>query len=55
MKLITYINQRTKEKYLCENPRDFQWIDGVKFIKVRKPNEHREFLIRQDTLERITA
>ncbi len=53
MKSMTFENRFNRERFECDNVRDVEVIDGVEYLKVRKPNTQRQFLIRKDSLEKV--
>ena len=48
-----YENSINRERYICDNPRDTQEIEGVVYLTVRKPDTERTFLMRKDALKRV--
>jgi hypothetical protein len=50
---MTFENRFNRERFECDNVRDVEVIDGVEYLKVRKPNTQRQFLIRKDILEKV--
>ena len=53
MKSITYRNRMNGERFVCDDVRLVETIDGVDYIIVHRPNEQRMFKMRKDALERI--
>ena len=53
MKSMTFENKFNRERFECDNVRDVEVIDGVDYLKVRKPNTARQLLIRKDILIKI--
>lgn len=53
MKSMTFENKFNRERFECDNVRDIEVIDGIEYLRVRKPNTARQLLIRRDTLEKI--
>lgn len=53
MKPTLFENLFTKEKLICENPRDVQEIDGVEYLLVHREFNQRNFLIRRDSLKKL--
>ena len=43
------------ERFVCDNVRTVEVIDGVEYLVVHRPNEHRTFKMRKDALEKDTA
>lgn len=50
---ITFRNKITLEILICENINNKRHFDGVTWLSVHRPNESRQFLIREDALERV--
>lgn len=48
-----YENAINRQRYICDNPRDTQEIDGVSYLTVREPNSPRTFLMRKDALIKV--
>jgi len=55
MKLVTFESKLNRDRFECDNVRDVEVIDGVEYLKVRKPNTARQFLFRKDTLVKVKA
>jgi hypothetical protein len=55
MKPVTFKNRMNGERFVCDNVRTVEVIDGVEYLIVHRPNEHRLFKIRKDVLEKDTA
>jgi hypothetical protein len=53
MKSVTLRNVLNGEKFVCDDFRQVEVIDGVEFVYVRRPNEHRLLKVRKDILERV--
>jgi len=53
MKSITYRNRMNGERFVCDDVRLVETIDGVDYIIVHRPNEQRMFKMRKDALERV--
>jgi hypothetical protein len=53
MKAITFKNILNSERFVCDNVRTIEVIDGVEYLIVHRPNEHRVFKMRKDALEKI--
>lgn len=53
MRSMTFENRFNRERFECDNVRDVEVIDGVEYLKVRKPNTQRIVLMRKDTLEKV--
>ena len=46
-------NMITRERLICRNINLVRYFDGIAYLSVRKENETRQFLIRQDALTQI--
>jgi hypothetical protein len=55
MKSITLKNRMNGERFICDDVRTVEVIDGVEYLVVHRPNEHRHFKMRKDVLEKDTA
>jgi hypothetical protein len=55
MKSITLKNRMNGERFICDDVRTVEVIDGVEYLVVHRPNEHRHFKMRRDVLEKDTA
>ena len=55
MKPQFFRNRLNGERFVCEDTRAVEYIDGVEYLVVHRPNEPREFKMRRDALERDTA
>ena len=55
MKPMTFKNRMNNERFVCDNVRTVEVIDGVEYLLVHRPNEHRVFKMRKDALEKDTA
>jgi hypothetical protein len=53
MKPMTFRNILNGERFVCDDVRTVEFIDGVEYLIVHKPNEHRVFKMRKDALEKI--
>ena len=53
MKSMLFESKLNRERFECDNVRDVEVIDGVEYLRVRKPNTARQFLIRKDSLEKV--
>ena len=53
MKPMTFESKLNRDRYECDNVRDVEVIDGIEYLRVRKPNTQRQFLIRKDSLEKV--
>ena len=55
MKSMTFKNRMNGERFICDDVRTVEVIDGVEYLIVHRPNEHRIFKMRKDVLEKDTA
>lgn len=53
IKPVIFENITSKEKYLCDNPRNVVLIDGVEFIEVYSESNARKHLMRKAALQRV--
>ena len=53
MKPMTFKNRMNGERFVCDDVRLVEVIDGVEYILVHRPNEQRVFKMRKDALERV--
>ncbi len=53
MKAIMFKNRFNNEHFVCDDIRLTENIDGVEYIIVHRPNEHRHFKMRKDVLEKV--
>ena len=53
MKAMSFKNRMNGERFVCEDVRQVEVIDGVEYIVVHRPNETRMFKMRKDALERV--
>ena len=53
MKPVNLINRVNNERFICENIRETQFIDGVEYLRVRRAGEQRWFLMRKEVLEKV--
>ena len=53
MKPMTFKNRMNNERFVCDDVRTIEVIDGVEYLLVHRPNEHRLFKMRKDALEKI--
>ena len=49
---VTLINPVNSEEWICEDYNDIRIIDGVEYVKVRKPIMQRTVLMRKDVLRK---
>ena len=55
MKPTLFKNRFNNERFVCDDPRVTETIDGVEYVVVHRPNEHRPLKMRRDALEKINA
>ncbi len=55
MKPTIFKNRMNSEQFVCDDTRVTETIDGIEYILVHRPNEHRVFKMRRDALERINT
>ena len=55
MKPTLFKNRLNSERFVCDDTRVTDVIDGVEYLVVHRPNEHRLFKMRRDVLEKDTA
>ena len=55
MKSMTFKNRLNGERFICDDVRAVEVIDGVEYLVVHRPNEHRSFKMRRDALEKDTT
>ena len=53
MKSVTFKNKFNSEKFVCEDVRAVEVIDGIEYLVVHRPNEQRIFKMRKDALEKV--
>ena len=53
MKPKTFKNRMNGDKFVCDDVRLVEVIDGVEYIIVHRPNEQRTFKMRRDALEQV--
>ena len=49
---VTLVNPLNSEEWLCEDYNDVRFIDGVEYVKVRKPIMQRIVLMRKEALRK---
>ncbi len=49
---VTLVNPVNTEEWICEDYNDIRIIDGVEYVKVRKPIMQRTVLMRKDVLRK---
>ena len=55
MKPVIFKNRFNGERFVCEDTRAVETIDGVEYLLVHRPNENRQFKMRRDALERVNG
>jgi hypothetical protein len=55
MKPVMFKNRLNNERFVCEDIRAVDVIDGVKYLIVHRPNEQRMFKMRKDALEKVNG
>ena len=55
MKPTTFKNILNGERFVCDDVRTVEVIDGVEYLVVHRPNDQRMFKMRRDALEKIVA
>jgi len=55
MKATMFKNMFNNEHFVCDDVRVTETIDGVEYIVVRRPNEHRPLKMRRDALVKINT
>jgi len=55
VKPVHFRNRVNRERFVCEDLRAVDVIDGIEYITVHRPNEHRLFKMRRDALEKDTT
>ena len=50
MKPMTFKVLHTGERFICDDVRVVDVIDGVEYLVVHRPGEHRVFKMRKDVL-----
>ena len=53
-KEIAVENVFNKERYICSSMKDTTTIDGVVFLKVKKLGNNSQFLMRFDSLRKVS-
>lgn len=52
MKQTNLRNKLNGEKFVSDNVRQSEFIDGVEYLLVRRPGTDRRFLMRKESLEK---
>ena len=55
MKPTLFKNRMNNERFVCDDVRVIETIEGVEYLYVHRPNETRLFKMRRDALEKDTA
>jgi hypothetical protein len=55
MKPVFFKNRMNNERFVCEDVRAVDVIDGVEYLVVHRPNEQRMFKMRRDALEKVNG
>ena len=55
MKPAHFRNRVNGERFVCEDVRAVENIDGVEYLIVHRPNKQRSFKMRRDALEKINT
>ncbi len=55
MKPQFFKNRLNGERFVCEDVRAVETIDGVEYLVVHRPNEQRVFKMRRDALEKVNG
>jgi hypothetical protein len=55
MRVTLFKNLFNNEQFVCDDIRVTENIDGVEYIVVHRPNEHRPLKMRRDALEKINT
>ena len=53
MKPVTFKNRFNNERFVCDDVRTIENIDGVEYLMVHRLNESRIFKMRKDALEKV--
>jgi hypothetical protein len=53
MKPVHFKNSLNGERFICDDVRAVEQIDGVDYLVVHRPNETRQFKMRKDALEKV--
>ena len=55
MKPTLFKNRMNNERFICDDTRVTEFIEGVEYLVVHRPNETRMFKMRRDALEKDTT
>jgi hypothetical protein len=55
MKPVHFKNSLNGERFVCDDVRAVEYIDGVEYLVVHRPNETRQFKMRRDALVKDTT
>lgn len=50
---VTFRNKITLEILICDNINVRRYFEGATWLSVHRPNETRQFLMREDALEKV--
>ncbi len=53
MKSVTVKNKMNGEKFVCDDFRYVEIIDGVEYLLIRRFGTERKFLMRKEALEKV--
>jgi hypothetical protein len=53
MKPVIFKNKFNNDRFVCEDVRAVENIDGVEYLIVHRLGEHRPFKMRKDALEKV--
>jgi hypothetical protein len=53
MKTMMFKNRMNGERFVCDDVRLVETIDGIEYLVVHRPNEQRVFKMRKEALEKI--
>lgn len=52
-KPVRLVNPLNKEEWLCEDYNKVEFIDGIEYVRVKKYDSERTFLMRKDALRKV--
>ena len=55
MKPVIFKNRMNNDRFICNDTRLTETIDGIVYLLVHRPDNTRQFLMRKDALEKDTA
>jgi hypothetical protein len=53
MKPVTFENKLNRERVICDDTRQSQWVDGVEYLAVHRESSPRIFLMRKESLQKV--